>query len=64
MVQTTCDADDKEGNLVKMFEHEYYMSHSNRTGSDIHAVIHNNFGPVAPNIVEQVHHDSDGLVPH
>jgi hypothetical protein len=27
-------------------------------------VIDNNFGFVAPDIVEQIHHNPDGLVPH
>jgi hypothetical protein len=27
-------------------------------------VIDNNFGLVAPDIVEQIHHNPDGLVPH
>ena len=32
--------------------------------SDIHAMIYNNFGPVAPDIVEQVIHNLYGLIPH
>jgi hypothetical protein len=32
--------------------------------SDIHTMIYNNFGPVAPDIVEQVVHNSYGLIPH
>ncbi len=32
--------------------------------SDIHTVIYNDFGPVTPDIVEQVIHNLDGLIPH
>jgi hypothetical protein len=32
--------------------------------SDIHTMIYNNFGSVAPDIVEQVVHNQYGLVPH
>jgi hypothetical protein len=32
--------------------------------SDIHTMIYDNFGPVAPDILEQVIHDSYGLIPH
>ena len=32
--------------------------------SHIHTVIYNNFRLFAPDIVEQVHHDPDSLVPH
>jgi hypothetical protein len=32
--------------------------------SDIETMIYNNFGPVAPDIVEHVHHNSDGVVPY
>jgi hypothetical protein len=32
--------------------------------SDIHTMIYNNFGPVAPDIVEQVVHNLYGLIPH
>jgi hypothetical protein len=32
--------------------------------SQIHTVIYNDFGPIAPDIVEQVHHNPDSLVPH
>jgi hypothetical protein len=31
---------------------------------DIDTVIYNNFGLVAPDIIEHVHHNLDGLVPY
>jgi hypothetical protein len=31
---------------------------------DIHTMVYNNFGPVAPDIVEQVVHNLYGLIPH
>jgi hypothetical protein len=35
-----------------------------RKGDIIQAVIDNNFGPVTPDVVEQVRHNSGGLVPY
>jgi hypothetical protein len=32
--------------------------------SDIHTMIYNNFGSIAPDIVEQVVHNPYGLIPH
>ena len=32
--------------------------------SDIDTVIYNNFGPVAPDVVEHVHHNEDRLIPN
>jgi hypothetical protein len=32
--------------------------------SDIQAVIHNDFGLILPDVVDEVHHNPDGLIPY
>jgi hypothetical protein len=64
-LKTTCNADDEEGNLVGMLGDVYvYLTEGAHWKGNLHTVIYNNFGPVAPDIVEQVIHDPDSFIPH
>ena len=65
--QTTCGTDDEERDLLEMLgSHKWVKSESREAyrESDIHTVIYNNFRPVTPDIVEQVIHNLDSLIPH
>jgi hypothetical protein len=66
--QNTGAADDKEGNLTEELGKKCAVGSTlgdlaHRMG-DIYAVITHDFGFVSPDIVEQVKHDPDSLVPY